>query len=145
MRLALIGLAALVSACAAPSPQTAAPDETFSASVDQVMVFAPASRSPSDIRGYVALVYRGLPSPERAVFEQVPYPNPPVETIATAAPGVLVPVERDAPASHLGEQGDVLVVLDAREGAVLGGETVEIEILEATRQAVRYRVLNLTP
>ena len=143
MRFAVIGLAALAGACAAPAPEPS--DSAFSAGVGQVMLFSARSSVEEAGRGYVALVYRGQRSPSETVFEQVPYDRPPAEVIATDAPGVLVPADPASLASRLGAPGDVVAVLDTRSGAVLGVEDVAVEIVDATPETVRYRVELLTP
>jgi hypothetical protein len=140
MRLALaaIGLAVL-SACASTVPHE---QPHFSAARDEVMVFAPAALVEGEGAGYTALVYRGMRGPDEAIFERLPYPQPPQAVTPTEVRGVFVPAEgsRAAPRSRVGEPGDVVAVLDARQGAVMGVEDVSIVVLSATPEAVSYRV-----
>jgi hypothetical protein len=145
MRLALVGLAAVLGACAAPEAGPTAADGAFTASVGQVMLFSARNTIDEGARGYVALVYRGQRSPAETVFEQVPYDRPPSDVVTTDAPGILVPANPTTLESNFGVVGDVLAVLDTRAGAVLGVEDIAVEIVEATPETVRYRVEVLTP
>ena len=145
MRFAPVALALLVGACAAPDAQQGSADDAFSAEVGQVMLFSARRSVEEEGRGYVALVYRGQRNPAETVFEQVPYDRPPEAVITTDAPGVLVPVDPASLASQRGAPGDVVAVMDTRNGAVMGVEDVAVEIVEATPTTVRYRVEVLTP
>lgn len=144
MRLIAAAGLALLAACATPAPQEPA---SFTAAPGEVMLFAPTRAVTGEGRGYTSLSYLGMLSESQAVFDVAPLPRPPLETVPTGAPGVLAPAGRAEAPSPRGfittddlPAGEFEMVLDPRQGAIIGVESVSVVILSAEPGLVRYRV-----